>query len=160
MPAKGPHIKFLVVDVDGVLTDGGMYYISNGEESKKFNARDGHGLRTLEKNGTPVGLLSAGLGKSEAIVKKRVDVLGLSKWYVGDRNKLEVLKEWVKELNIDISEVAYIGDDLNDLEVIQNVGMSACPADAVQQIKNAAMIVLTKNGGEGCVREFIDDYIL
>ena len=160
MPAQGSHIKFLVVDVDGVLTDGGMYYLSGGEEFKRFSARDGYGLRMLEKQGIPVGLLSAGLSKSEVIVKKRAEVLGLSKWYVGDRNKLDVLNEWINDMDIAISEVAYVGDDMNDLEVITKVGLSACPADAVEQIKDAVTIVLSKNGGNGCVREFIDGHIV
>ena len=159
MPSDYSHIKFLVLDVDGVLTDGGMYYISNGEQFKKFNAKDGHGMRMLQKNGIQVGLISAGLGKSEEIVNKRAEILGLSHCYVGEDPKLDILNAWLKEMKIHISDVAYIGDDLNDLKVINKVGVSACPADAVESIRDAVDIVLKTNGGDGCVREFIDTYL-
>lgn len=150
-------IKFLVLDVDGTLTDGGMYFDSSGDEIKKFNAKDGRGMINAIKAGVPVALLSSGLNKP--LLEKRADMLGIKHVFANEADKLTVLKKWCKELNISLEETAFIGDDINDLTVMKQVGVAACPCDAVIEIRNVAHIVLTKKGGEGCVREFIDNYI-
>jgi len=150
-------IKFLVLDVDGTLTDGGMYFDSSGDEIKKFNAKDGRGMINAIKAGVPVALLSSGLNKP--LLEKRASMLGIKHVFANEADKLTVLKKWCKELNISLQETAFIGDDINDMAVMKQVGVAACPCDAVTEIRNLAHIVLNRKGGEGCVREFIDNYI-
>jgi YrbI family 3-deoxy-D-manno-octulosonate 8-phosphate phosphatase len=149
--------KLLILDVDGVLTDGGMYYADSGDEFKKFNAKDGLAIqRVIKRFGLAIGIISN--GHLTNLIQRRAQLLGITRVYVGTGNKLEILKSWCNELQIELSEVAYIGDDVNDLECMLQVGYSACPADAVQKIKDVAHIQLTKNGGDACVREFLDTY--
>lgn len=152
-------IKFLALDVDGVLTDGGIYLTDKGDLSKKFNVKDGVGIRQAIKNGIEVGFISAGIN-SKKLLNARAKMLRVKFIYVGDEEKLSVLNKWCKKLKISLDEVAYVGDDINDLKIISAVGFSACPHDAVEEIKKVAKVVLTKKGGEGCVREFIDNYLL
>lgn len=156
--SKLEAIKLLILDVDGVLTDGGMYATENGDQFKKYNTKDGMGIIHLTKNNFQVGIISSGF-KGEA-VKARAELLGIQHFYLGRDKKMGKLKEFCEKLQIDLSQVAIIGDDINDLEIIQNVGFSACPADAVKVVKANVDIVLTKKGGEGCVREFIDTWLL
>jgi len=150
-------IEFLVLDVDGTLTDGGMYFNSTGDEIKKFNAKDGRGMINAIKTGVPVALLSSGLNKP--LLEKRANMLGIRHVFANEADKLTVLNQWCNELNISLKEVAFIGDDINDLTVMQQVGIAACPSDAMTKVRDAAHVILTKKGGEGCVREFIDEYI-
>lgn len=150
-------VNFLVLDVDGTMTDGGMYFNSSGDEIKKFNAKDGRGIINAIEAGVPVALLSSGLNKP--LLQKRADMLGIKHVFANEADKLTVLNQWCKELNISLKDTAYIGDDINDLKVMQQVGIAACPADAVRQVRHAADIILTQKGGEGCVREFIDAFI-
>lgn len=155
---KLEKIKFLVTDVDGVLTDGGMFVTESGDEMKKFNTKDGMAIIKLPSFGIKVGFLSSGF--THNMVQRRAALLGVEKCYVGRENKLEILNQWRSEMNLDWSEIAYLGDDINDREIMQKVGVSACPKNAVQTIKKTALIPLTSNGGEGCVREFVDEYLL
>ena len=151
------NIKFLVLDVDGVLTDGGMYYTESGDEFKKFNAKDGLGIRRLTKNGIPVGIISH--GHLSKLINKRAELLGIKHVFIGmGVKKLDILTKWCEELKIDLHDVAYIGDDINDLDVLHAVGVSACPDDAVLRVKDVAHHILQCNGGQGCVREFIEMY--
>lgn len=154
----GRDIKLLILDVDGTMTDGGMYFTENGDQIKKYNTKDGMAIKNITKNGVQVGLISHGY-KSK-LVQDRAELLGIQKVYVGREDKTTVLKLWCSELNIELNQVAYIGDDINDAKVMQEVGLSACPSDAVKSIKKLANIVLIRKGGDACVREFIDDYIL
>ena len=151
-------IKLLVLDVDGVLTDGGMYYSNSGDEFKKFNTKDGMGIKEIIKKGVKVGFLSN--GKNDILINNRAALLKVEFVYVGFDNKLEVLDKWLKQLNLTYKNVAYIGDDINDIEIMQRIGISACPCDAVKSVKATANITLDLKGGEGCVREFIDDYLI
>lgn len=151
-------VKLLILDVDGVMTDGGMYFTENGDQIKKYNTKDGMAIMHLIKRGYQVGIISSGF-KTE-MVKARADLLGIQHFYVGRDRKIEVLNQWCKNLNISLDEVAMIGDDINDLEVMENIGIAACPSDAVDKIKNAAQIHLRMRGGKACVREFIDNYLL
>ncbi len=148
-------IRLLILDVDGVMTDAGMYYSENGDMMKKFNAKDGMGILQLTKTGFHVGIISSGF-KGD-LVKKRADILKIQHFYLGREHKLDVLKQWCKDLNISLSQVAMIGDDVNDLEVMQAVGFSACPADAATKIMEQVDCILNLKGGAGCVREFIED---
>ncbi len=151
-------IKLVLLDVDGTMTDGGVYVTEEGKQFKKFHARDGMGIKLLQKAGIGTGIISH--SKSTGMVTTRAEMLGMEHVYVGSRSKLEVLKEWQADLGLTLSEIAYVGDDINDLEIMQAVGLSACPADAVETIKSISHVVLTKKGGDGCVRELVDDYLL
>ncbi len=154
---KENKIQLLILDVDGTLTDGGMYYSENGDHYKKYNTKDGMGISLLTKSNFKVGIISHGY--KPKVVEERAQLLGIQHIYVGRENKLEILKTWCTELKIDLKNVAFIGDDINDLEVINNVGLSACPIDAVNEVKSKVDVILSLKGGEGCVREFIDNYI-
>lgn len=155
---KADKIRLLVMDVDGVMTDGGMYITESGDHIKKYNTKDGMAIQYLRKNGIEPAIISSGF-KSE-MVKTRAAMLGIDKCYVGRDPKIDVLKQFCEELGIDLENVALVGDDINDLEMINSIGFSACPSDAVNAVKSRVDIILSKKGGEGCVREFIDAYLL
>lgn len=150
-------IKFLGLDVDGTLTDGGMYYTESGEEFKRFDTKDGRGIIELQKQGVEVGLLSSGF-KSK-MIEGRANTLKIKRYYVGTDPKLGILEQWCKDMKIDLKQVAYIGDDINDRAIINAVGFTACPADAVPTIKDIVDVVLSNKGGYGCVREFIEEHL-
>lgn len=149
------QIKLLLLDVDGILTDGGMYVSEKGDQIKKFNAKDGLAIRRLERTGIKVGFISS--SSNVGIIQARADMLKVPHVYVGPRPKLEILHEWLQKLSLNASQVAFIGDDLNDLPIMQAVGFSACPSDAARQIREKVDLVLPQKGGEGCVRAFIED---
>lgn len=155
---KAQNIKMVIMDCDGVLTDGSMTYTANGDEIKAFNAKDGMGINQLHKKGILTGILSA--GREPRPIEKRAGILGMEKVYVGTRPKIDVLNEWLNELDILPENVAYIGDDISDLAVMEIVGFSACPADAVRQVRKEVDVILPLKGGEGVVREWIDRYFL
>ena len=153
---KQNKIKLFLSDVDGTLTDAGMYYGENGEELKKFNTHDGKGFELLRKAGIKTGIITS---ENTKIVENRAKKLKVDFLYQGleHKGKLDIAKEICKKLNIKLDEVAYIGDDVNCKELLSHVGFSACPSNAVYEIKKLPKICkLNKNGGEGAVREFID----
>ncbi|MEI6310722.1 MAG: HAD-IIIA family hydrolase [Bacteroidota bacterium] len=154
---KNNNIKLVVLDVDGTLTDGGVYITEKGDSFKKFNAKDGTAIRYLMKNGIEVGIISASI--SQEIVRTRAKMLGMKLCYVGDDDKAMVLDKWLKDLQIEASQVAFVGDDVNDLSIIKKVGMSACPSDAVEIVKNHVTHVLKNKGGDACFREFVESYL-
>lgn len=151
-------IKLLILDVDGVMTDAGMFFTESGDQIKKYNAKDGMAIMALTKSDFQVGIISSGY-KLE-MVKARADLLRIQHVYVGRDPKMTILMDWCSTMGISLDEVAIIGDDINDLDVMQNVGFSACPSDAVPKIKRQVDLVLQAKGGKGCVREFIDQYLL
>lgn len=151
-------IKLLILDVDGTMTDAGVYIMEDGKQFKKFNARDGMGIKVAMKAGIEVGIISHSAIRE--MVESRAQMLGMHYCYVGTEPKVNIYKQWMKKLELTKEEVAFIGDDINDLEIMEAVGLAACPADAVDQIRKISKIILTKKGGDGCVREFIDDYLL
>ena len=155
---KLAQIKLLILDVDGVLTDGGMYVSENGDQQKRFHTHDGMALLHLAKMGVEVGIISSGF--TSQIVQSRAALLGIQKCYVGREPKMQILQQWCTEMGIELSQVAIIGDDINDLEIMKNVGLAVCPANAVSIVKSNCHIILAKKGGDGCVREFIDTYLL
>ena len=155
---KAMLISLLVLDVDGTLTDGGVYIDANGLQSKKFHIRDGMGITLLHEKGIRVGIISH--SRSKTILDERARMLGIELVYSGKQPKLEVLNEWMQTLNLSYNQVAYIGDDVNDLEVISKVGLSGCPHDAHFSLVKEVDVVLQRNGGDGCVREFIDRFLL
>ena len=147
--SKMRKIKLLILDVDGVMTDAGMFFTESGDQFKKYNAKDGMAIMALTKADFQVGIISSGF-KLE-MVKARADLLKIQHVYVGRDPKMMILTDWCAKLGISLEEVAIIGDDINDLEVMQNIGFSACPADAVPRIKRQVDLVLQTNGGQGCV---------
>ena len=155
---KAAHIRLLVLDVDGTLTDGGVYIDANGVQSRKFNIKDGMGITLLREKGIHVGVLSH--SRSRTILDERARMLGIELVYSGKEPKLQVLDRWLTELAMGYENVAFIGDDINDLEVIHKAGLSACPHDAHFSVVKEVDVVLQRNGGEGCVREFIDRFLL
>ena len=155
---KIKNIHLLVLDVDGVLTDGGMYFSENGDQMKKFNTKDGMAILHLTKKDFQVAIVSSGF-KADA-VQRRAEMLGIQHCSVSRDPKIDTLKALCSKLEISLKQVAIIGDDINDLEVIRQVGLSACPADAVHSVKRNVDCILNTKGGLGCVREFIDNYLL
>ena len=153
---KEYQIKLFLSDVDGTLTDAGMYYGENGEEFKKFNTHDGKGFELLRKAGIKTGIITS---ENTKIVANRAKKLKVDFLYQGleHKGKLDVAKEICKELNISLDEVAYIGDDINCKELLSSVGIAACPLNALEEIKNIPNIIkLSKSGGDGAVREIIE----
>lgn len=155
---KAKKIKLLILDVDGVMTDAGMFFTENGDQIKKYNAKDGMAIMALKQSGVDVGIISSGF-KLE-MVKARAELLKIEHLYVGRDPKIDILNSWCKKLNIDLSDVGIIGDDINDMQVMRSVGFSAAPSDAVPVVKAQVDLVLNSKGGRGCVREFIDNYLL
>ncbi|MBR4136538.1 MAG: N-acylneuraminate cytidylyltransferase [Bacteroidales bacterium] len=150
------NIKLFLSDVDGVLTDAGMYYSENGDELKKFNTHDGMGFRLLRNAGIKTGIITT---ENTKIVENRARKLNVDYLYQGKREggKLGVAKEICVKEGISLNEVAYIGDDINCYDLLSAVGIAACPANAVLQIKRIpGIILLKKRGGEGAVREFVE----
>jgi YrbI family 3-deoxy-D-manno-octulosonate 8-phosphate phosphatase len=147
------EIKLLVVDVDGTLTDAGMYYSSDGESLKKFNTRDAKGLELVQKEGIMVSLMTS---EDSEIVRARAKKLRIKHTFIGVKDKMVMLENLCKDLKIKMSEIAYIGDDLNDFTCIENVGLGACPADALSEVKNVAKYICQRKGGKGAVREFCE----
>lgn len=150
------NIKLFLCDVDGTLTDGGMYYSENGDELKKFNTRDGMGFQLLREAGIKTGIITS---ENTKIVENRAKKLNVDFLYQGKRDggKLAVAKEICGKLGISLDEVAYIGDDMNCIDLLEAVGMKACPSDACKYVKTINNInIMSRNGGNACVREFID----
>lgn len=149
------QIKLFLCDVDGTLTDGGMYYSETGDEQKKFNTRDGMGFQLLREAGIKTGIITS---ENTHIVENRAKKLKLDylRQSKRDGGKVAAAQEICDELGITLSEVAYIGDDINCYDLLAKVGVAACPADAMPKVKAIPGIhVMTRKGGEGCVREFI-----
>ena len=152
-------IKLFLSDVDGTLTDSGMYYCENGDEFKKFNTHDGKGFELLRNNGIKTGIITS---EKTKIVERRAKKLKVDYVYQGiaHNEKLRVAKDICAIENISLNEVAYIGDDINCFELLMNVGFPACPANSNLKIKQIANILNLKNkGGEGAVREFVTEIL-
>lgn len=156
---KLAKIKLLILDVDGVMTDGGMIFSESLDQQKKFNTKDGMGIMEVVKQGEiELGIISSGF--TGGLVHKRAEMLGMKRCYVGRDSKMSVLESWMEEMGISMNQVAIIGDDINDLGIMRVAGFSACPADAVEVVKKQVDVILSLKGGQGCVREFIDNYLL
>lgn len=147
------HPKLILTDIDGVWTDGGMYYDQNGMELKKFHTYDSAGVLFAHHLGIPVGILT---GENTNIVKRRADKLKIDYLYLGCKDKVAVAKELCTQLNITMQDVAYIGDDLNDMKLLKLVGWAGVPVSAPEYVQKLSNIHLTKKGGEGVFREFVE----
>ena len=154
-PACPKKIRLLLTDVDGVLTNGGMYYANSGDELKQFNVKDGMGLKLLQQSGIKVGIITS---ETVSLNHRRADKLQLDFFVDGKcKNKLTAAQQICCKMGISLDETAYIGDDINCKELLQAVGFAACPNDAVNSIKAMPNIhILKKKGGKGCVRELCD----
>jgi YrbI family 3-deoxy-D-manno-octulosonate 8-phosphate phosphatase len=155
-------VKLFLTDVDGCMTDGGMYYTESGDEFKRFCVYDGMGIVLLRKAGIPCGILTS---ENTAIGRKRGQKLGLEYIYTGvgrvvdgvKMTKLEAAKQICTELGITLEDVCFVGDDVNDLDLLQQAGTVACPANAIPEVKAVPNIIhLTKQGGDGAIREICE----
>jgi len=151
---KAQKIKLVLTDSDGVLTDTGVYYSNRGEEMKRFSIRDGMGVERLRTiAGVETGIITGELSGS---VKKRGEKLKIKELHLGIKDKKAVLNKIIKTRKIGLENIAYIGDDTNDLEVLKMAGLSACPADAVIQIKQIVDYITDSRGGYGAFRDFAE----
>ena len=149
------NIKMVVFDFDGVFTDGKFYFNHTEYPLKSYNGKDAFALTLLKNNNIKCGVIT-----NDKIISiehaphiyDRLDKISIGE----DRPKLKILNDWLKEYNFSLNEVAYMGDDLPDVEILKNIIYSACPNDAVEDVKNIVNFISTKNGGEGAVREFVD----
>jgi 3-deoxy-D-glycero-D-galacto-nononate 9-phosphatase len=147
-------IKLVLTDIDGVWTDGGMYYDNNGNEWKKFTTSDSAGVLFCRIMGIPVGIIT---GEDTEIVRRRAEKLKIEHLFMGVKDKLKVARQLCKELKIDLEkDVVYIGDDINDIPLLQKVRISATPANAPEYVKSYAKWNMKKKGGEGVFREFVE----
>jgi 3-deoxy-D-manno-octulosonate 8-phosphate phosphatase (KDO 8-P phosphatase) len=150
---KAKNIKLMAFDVDGVFTDGSIIYDENGKETKIFNAKDGQGVVCAEKAGIITAIITA---RENGTVAHRAKNLGITELHQGIKYKLTVLEDIINKYNISFEEVAYMGDDLPDICILEKVGLACCPCDAVDEVKAICNFVSTKNGGRGAIRELCD----
>lgn len=150
---RAKKIKCLITDVDGVLTDGSLYLDNNGNELKAFQVQDGMGLKLLMAAGIEVAVITT---SRNAVIDHRMKQLGISHYFKGQVSKLNAFAELKTRLNLKNEDIAYIGDDLPDLELIKQVGLGVCVANAVRQVKEFAYWQTEKSGGQGAVRELCD----
>jgi len=153
-PYANNKIKLFLMDVDGVLTDAGMYYTESGDELKKFNTHDGKGIELLRKAGIKTGIITS---ENTEIVANRAKKLKVDYLYQGVKDKLSVARQICEKDGFSLNEIAYIGDDINDIKLLENVGIAACPDNATFKVKLIPnLTILDKRGGCGAVREFIE----
>ena len=146
-------IRLLVMDVDGVMTDGKITYTSDGQELKSFNIKDGLGIKRAQASGIETAIIT---GRTSPMVERRAREMGIAHLVQGREDKLAALSDLVDQMNLSLDQVAYIGDDLPDLTAIESVKLGACPADAAIEVKSKADWVSAQAGGDGCVRELCD----
>jgi arabinose-5-phosphate isomerase len=160
-------IKLVIFDFDGVFTDGRCYFDSNQNVIKYYNIKDGMAIGLLKRNNIKTGLISSYNTNKKIFIKESEDnnkiidkeIINHLKFdyeYIGKENKLTILQKWITELNITLNEIAYIGDDVNDIEILEKVKFSACPSDAVEECHQVVDYICINKGGEGCVREFVN----
>ena len=159
------QVKLFLTDVDGCMTDGGMYYSANGDELKRFCVYDGMGIVLLRKAGIPCGILTS---EDTQIVAQRARKLGIKYLRMGvgrqvdavKQTKLEAAQEICNELGITLDDVCFVGDDVNDMDLLTHVGTPVCPANAIQPVKDIQGIIhLTRHGGDGAIREIAEQIL-
>jgi 3-deoxy-D-manno-octulosonate 8-phosphate phosphatase (KDO 8-P phosphatase) len=153
MRARLEKIRLLILDVDGVMTDGRIIYDDRGGETKAFDVKDGHGLKLLQRAGIRVGIIT---GRQSAVVDRRAAELGITLVYQGAKNKLLPFRDILQKTGLTADQVAYVGDDLPDLPVMRLAGFAATVADAMEVVKPHAHYVTAHPGGRGAVREICD----
>jgi len=147
------NIKLVITDIDGVWTDGGMYYDETGNEWKKFNTSDSAGVIFLQSLNIPLAIIS---GEKTRIVENRARKLKIDHVYLGVKNKLETAINLCKELNVSLNHVAFLGDDINDIPLLREAELAAVPSSSPEYVKKWANWTLEKRGGEGAFREFVE----
>ena len=147
---KAKNVRIVIFDVDGVLTDGTLYFTDGGEEIKAFNSQDGHGMKMLKASGVELAIITARESRS---VKLRAEDLNITLLYQGEKNKLKIFESLVTKLKLDMSSCAYVGDDLIDLPVMTRCGLSICVPSSPILVKKHAHYVTNSEGGQGAVRE-------
>ncbi len=146
-------IKLVAFDVDGVMTDGSLTFLEDGREIKTYNAKDGLGVVMLSKAGIITSIITA---RDNNVVKIRAGQIDIKELYMGQKNKVQALIELSKKYELDLSQIAYMGDDLPDICVLQEVGLACCPKDAIKEVVENCNFVSKFNGGKGAVRELCD----
>lgn len=146
-------INTFVFDVDGVLTDGGILLLDNGLQARRMNIKDGLALQMASKNGYRVIIISG--GSSEPVIH-RLQYLGLTEIYLGLKDKLKFLQAYVEQNDLNWKRILFMGDDLPDIPVLENVGLPCCPSDAAIEVKKISKYISPVTGGEGCVRDVIE----
>lgn len=147
------NIKLVAFDVDGVMTDGSLTFLEDGREIKTYNAKDGLGLVMLAKAGVVTSIIT---GRKNPVVELRAKMLDIKELYMASKNKIEALNELIKKYNLMKDEIAYMGDDLPDICILNEVGLKCCPKDAVKEVKQVCNFISSYNGGKGAVRELCD----
>lgn len=147
------QIRLFATDVDGVLTDAGMYYSESGDEWKKFNTRDGMGIKLLQKAGLVTAIVTQ---ERTRLVARRAEKLAIPELHQGVMDKLSLIQDMAERHGMSLDHIAYIGDDVNDIEALKAVGFSAAPADALPQVRKVVDYVCRQKGGEGAVRELVE----
>jgi len=154
--SRASRIALVVADVDGVLTDGGVYYGAEGEVMKRFNIRDGMGVERLRAAGVPTAIIT---GEASPSVDRRAAKLSIDILYLSCKDKAAALREIIEKQGVSANQVAYIGDDVNDLEAMKLAGLAACPADAVREVREIAHYICAAPGGHGAFRELAEQII-
>jgi len=150
---KLTRIKTILLDIDGVLTNGQVFLMENGEFVRNMNSKDGYALQLAVKKGYRIAIISGGNSQP---VKKALENLGISDVFLSQHDKLQCYKDYINELDLKEEGILYMGDDLPDYEVMQRVGIATCPFNAANEIKGICMYISNRNGGEGCVRDIIE----
>ena len=150
---KARHIKLLLLDVDGILTNNLLFYGDNGVEYKTFHTRDGHGMVMLQKSGIEIGIIT---GRKSELVKRRMQDLKVAHLYQGVPDKLPTFLKLVEKVQLDMNEIAYMGDDILDLPILTRVGLSSTVANADREVLNRVDFISQYKGGEGAVRELCE----
>jgi 3-deoxy-D-manno-octulosonate 8-phosphate phosphatase (KDO 8-P phosphatase) len=150
---KLKHIKAILLDVDGVLTNGNLLLTESGEQLRQFYIKDGYALQLAVKRGIKIAALSGAKSKG---VEHRLKGLGIQDVFLGLDSKIEVYQNYLAQNNLSSKEILFVGDDMPDLQVMKLVGLAVCPADAVEEIKAISHYISPKNGGEGCVRDIVE----
>ncbi|MGS0528422.1 KdsC family phosphatase [Zobellia nedashkovskayae] len=150
------NIDTFVFDVDGVFTDSTLIITSEGEMLRKMSVKDGYAVKTALQKGYKICIISGGTNEG---VRSRLQALGIKDIYLGAHQKMDALKEYMDNHNIDVSTMLYMGDDIPDIPVMKVVALPTCPQNAVQEVKAVSMYISHKNGGEGCVRDVIEQVL-
>lgn len=154
--AKLRPITAFMLDVDGVLTDGTVITLPDGEQVRRMNIKDGYALQHAVKKGYHISIISGGTSES---VRKRLNTLGITEVNLACKNKIEIYEKLKEKYNLEKEQILYMGDDIPDYKVMQKVGFAACPNDAAEEVKSVSDYISMKKGGEGCVRDLIEQVL-
>lgn len=150
------QIKAVILDVDGVLTDGSLILLPDGNMTRTMNTRDGYAMQLAVKKGIPIAVITGGRDES---VRERLRYLGITDVYLNSHNKLEDYDDFLHKYQLSPEEIIYMGDDIPDLEVMQLVGLPCCPKNAAPEVRNIALYISQIDGGKGCVRDILEQLL-